>query len=240
MKQLRWAVVALVVFALCSGQLAAATITVSSVTGSWMNPNPAGVTISNGADVSTVSWGIPIRAGGSQSSYVFDSDVPPPLSVEVPPTVTPWLDLGNFTHNNFPIRPPSLNSIELSLVLSMMVDGTPISQSFLYTLTHNETNNVRPCAYPGTTICPDQVSISAPSGGTFVAGGVRYTLELRFSRDGGATVLDQFITEENRANTADLFGRFTSELVPIPEPTSMGLIGLGLAGLLLVKRKLTA
>lgn len=239
MKQLRWAVLALVVFALCSGQLAAATITISSVTGSWMNPNPAGVTITNGADMSRVSWGIPIGSG-SQSSYVFDSDVPPPLSVEVPPTVTPWLDLGNFTHNNFPINPPSLNSIELSLVLSMLVDGAPVSQSFLYTLTHNETSNVGPCAFPGVTTCPDQVTISSPSSGTFVAGGVRYTLELRFSRDGGATVLDQFITEENRANTADLFGRFTSELVPIPEPASMGLIGLGLAGLLLAKRKLKA
>lgn len=207
----------------------ATLIDVDLVTGAWQNPVPvAGITISNGIPTSIISWGDPVADEGAQSGYVFTSEVPPSVSVIVPPSPSGWFDFGNFTHNNQPIYPPSLTSTELALALTMDVGGVSANQSFVYTFNHNETPNP----------APDVVTITPPSAGVFYVDGTLYTLELRFSTDGGLTTTNQFTTAEGQPNTADLYGRFTSDITSVPEPGTMLLLGCGLMGLWGFRKKI--
>lgn len=218
--------------------LSASTLDITAVAGSFQNSVPvAGVTINNGNPTSTIRWGQPATSSG-QSGYDFTRSITLPETVTLPAGggTTSWVELADFTHVNFPVFAPSLTSVQLRLDMGLDVGGNLVNQSFLYLLTHDETPNQTPCAYPSVTPCADRVTISAPSAGVFVIGNVTYTLQLAFSADGNPnSAISQFITQEGQRNTASIFGRFTTELGnienPIPEPSTYALMGLGLVAL---------
>lgn len=225
--------------------LPAVTISITDVTGSWFEAVPSTyVTINNGADVSTARWG---AAGDTlKSGYIFDAEIPPTVSVELPPNPTAWMKMGLFTHENYPIASgTSINSIKLSLSVDFSIGATPFSRVFTYVFTHDETPNAaNPCKYPlgdNSNGCADGVFIGAPSGGTFMIGDVEYTLELSFSAPGTVPTdpITQFITKESAANRAEIFGRFTSNIPDeeIPEPATFAMIGLGLLALALRRKR---
>jgi len=227
MKKVSTVLGAILVVLLLASPSFGTLITINNLDGYWQNAVPAAnATIVNGAPTSIAFWGGSITTG---SNYTFTSEVPPPVIADVPPSPSSWFDLGDFYHNNFPIPGgTSITEIELLLDIAMTVDTAAVNRSFVYTFYHNETPNP----------APDEVTISAPSAGSFLVDGTLYTLELRFSEDGGQTLSDQFITAEGSSNRADLFGRFTSEDVPaVPEPATMLLLCSGLVGLVGLRRK---
>ncbi|WP_414575401.1 THxN family PEP-CTERM protein [Anabaena sp. CCY 9402-a] len=192
--------------------------------GVWTSVTPDGTTTVNGINTNTVSWGDPATNSG-QSSYVFNGE----NTFTAPIDGTDFL-LGTFTHNNFPVFPPSITGANLALSLSGDVNKT-----FNFFFNHNETPNNGDSGVcsstPGFNVpCPDVVSIpNTASSETINIGGHQYILAISGFLQGGS-VVNQFITQEDQANTAEIFGRL--EKVPVeevPEPLTMLGITTGVA-----------
>ena len=217
--------------------ITAATIPITLVDGDWQNAIP-GVTINNsGASggLSTARWGTPAGTPSGQSGYDFLSRSTPFNAI----SDGTRFSLGVFTHQNYPITGPSLNSIQLLFNLGI-TGATPASLSATFNFTHEETPNSPPCAYPGDPACSDRVTLSnlildAP----FSYGGNPYFFSLLgFSQDGGITTSSAFITREGLRNDASLYGVITEIPHTTPEPITLVLLGSALLGLVGLRRKL--
>lgn len=203
-----------------------------STSGVWTSVTPDGITTVNGIDTNTVSWGTPV--GLEQSSYIFDGQ----SAFTAPLDGTDFL-LGTFTHNNFPIFLPGITGANLALSLS-----GGVSKTFNFFFEHNETPNdgngfgFCPDTPAFGTPCPDIVSIpNTASSETISINGEQYRLLISGFTLGG-NVVDRFITIENQANSAQIFGRL--EAVPVeevPEPLTILGISTGVAFGGFLKRK---
>ncbi len=141
----------------------------------------------------------------------------------IPPGASGIGVLGTFTHENFPITPPTLQSIQLRVYTDIAVNqgagDVPLGNfQFLFDFTHDETPNGGVPGGPFTGTCPysnnadftngvgvnvngcaDRVTVSALNNVTnFTIGTVHYTLTiLGFSSDGCATNKSSFLTTES-------------------------------------------
>ncbi|MBT1450553.1 PEP-CTERM sorting domain-containing protein [Glaciecola sp. XM2] len=229
-KQFKTLSAAFLVGILMTFNASAALVEFKNISGVWVDDEPdAAVT---GEGTSQIRWG----NSTTQSGYDFVAGAD--TSVTVPPSPSAAFALGDFTHLNFPVSPPSLESVTLSVTLDILIDGIAAGAStFLYNFTHFETpNNGNPCAAGGAQPCPDLVSFSvSDASDSFLIGGVNYTVNiLGFSTDGGTTITDSFLTLENQSNTATLFANVTTSNVS--EPSLLALIGIVLAGVGFRKR----
>jgi hypothetical protein len=238
-----------VLAALFGGCAGAVTITLNNVDGSFLNalPTPASpaYSISNGPTTSSIRWGTPTEQ--FRSGYIFTADIPPAVSVTLPPSPSGWFQLGTFTHRNWPITGDTLSQVNLDVAIDVNIGGTPVNRTYTYSLSHYETPNTGRLSgcqafQQSATPCDDRVQISGPTGATINVGGVDYTLFLGFSSDGGNTILNQFITEERKNNVAGLYARW--ELPDdgggpneIPEPATYLMLGTGLLGLTWLRRR---
>lgn len=211
-----------------TGIAQAATVTTSGI---WQNVDPANTVNLTGVGTNQISWGTPANPANAQSSYVFAGVTS--QNVPIPPPSVNFL-LGTFTHNNFTIAgepdPSSIEGADLKLSLS-----GDINQMFTFSFDHNETpNNQNPgdgtaCNVPGGFFepCPDIVSFldNGISDESITIDGVEYKLLLSgFVQNGN--LVNQFITTEGQANSAEIFGRL-ERADAIPEPLTI--LGAGTA-----------
>lgn len=206
----------------------AGPLTISSISGGFVNAVPAGTTIVNqaGSLVDTIRWGVPVNQ--SQSGYDFD-----PVDGAVNPILgTPFL-LGTFTHLNQPVFQPWLDSVDYSL--SLGTNGNPAGLADVFSFDHTETPNDGNCepgpagSVPSVSNCDDFVVISQLGINSLIdVGGDLYFFNLLgFSTNGGATIKNLFQSVEGGNNSAGLYGVVTLEPIRVPEPSLVALLAGG-------------
>ncbi len=232
----------------CSGAVFASTVsagpiqtTVNSITGEWSSVT--GGTDVTGLNTNEIRWGDPFVSGGDQSGYRFDGDPP-----SGPQAVGSSFDLGTFTHFNEPIfAGGSITAATLDVTIEALVENGSsqnVTLTSQFVFSHNETPNNPPggtCANgepnnQGVNIngCADILTpITNPEASqTVTIDGNDYLFSTT-----GFDVGSSFETVEESANTAQLQGEFIGETQQVPVPSTLGLLGAGLAGLGFVARR---
>lgn len=128
--------------------------------------------------------------------------------------------LGEFTHYNRPIVANS-HLLTVDLAISLDFSDPDINTTLDYTIQLDETPNQRPCAYAGSTVCPDKVDLSDSIADQIIGpiDGKYYKLQIiGFARGTADTCqyepgndIKEFITEEEVENHACLFARMLVE-----------------------------
>ncbi len=226
-------------FAIGASAVSAATLTINSVTGVWQNADDINGNPVTGEGTNAISWGVDI--GNGQSGYVFDGAAPPPFVANADVDFS----LGTFTHNNFPVRPPSLDTAELLVTINVAGFG---DIDTLFNFAHTETtNNANPCDFAGNNNqgvningCADQVeaTLNLASSETFTIDNIEYVFNVTGFEVGGS-LFDNFLTIENASNQATLVGSFvaTDSLTSVPLPASGILLLAALGATGVVRRR---
>lgn len=165
----------------------------------------------NGLNTNEVKWGN--STGYGQSGLRFDS-----VGTQTFNENTKFL-LGALTHKNWPIN-NAANRATLQIKLSFSKPAIP-DKTFSYNFDIEETTNTPPCAYGGN--CNDKITFPTSYGSEVITiNDIQYTLVIdgfvnSYSCGAIGSVLNFFITEEQKDNSAYLVGHLSSVLVEKPE-----------------------
>lgn len=244
--------------ALTVGAADAATVTITGITGTWVDtdPNQTWQNSISGTGTSQIRWGTP-SSGSDKSGYNFNK-----AATSFTAAQDDEFKLGQFEHLNYPITGTSITAATLQVVFSFMLEGETtarqLTSKFLFA--HNETtNNENPCANGASNYsdvnangCADQVTVSTLVDGSETIelvdedGSTReYAFDILGFKQGGMTI-NEFWTVEKQKNSADLYARFTyaeninvPPVAPVPLPAAGFLLlgGLGAMGAVARRRK---
>lgn len=165
-----------------------------------------------------------------QSGFGFDG-VNGPVS---PAANTPFF-LGRFYHYNYPIYADNpFLYVNITTVVPITCNDGVTSTNFTFTTRYDldETSNSTPCAYPGSTVCPDKVTITQPATSSFTCPDGDYTVNiLGFTKENASdpdcsdaynpsNTSTEYVTEEQATNRACLWAEITAPTANIaPEKT---------------------
>jgi uncharacterized repeat protein (TIGR01451 family) len=182
--------------------VAGQNLQVTGVSGVWDNTVDTDGGSVDGEGTASIRWGTPATYSG-RSGYDFDAAAISSIGPGAP------IVIGQFTHLNFPIYPPSLESAELVITIEFNDPRLTSSEiEITVPFTHDETGNGEdPCDYPdgpNQNGCADAVFIGTVASDLIVVGGIECEVTVWF---GNGT--NRYLTAEEEENEIDLYLQFS-------------------------------
>ncbi len=215
----------------------ASEVDITVIDAAWADPVPAANADIDNSDPDKVMVRWPTVESKNKSGYDFER-----AALPFSPDPSDPFSLGTFTHINFGIPDnTAITAVNLEFTFGGTAEDSPeVTFDAVFNFFHNETDNNEPCPDDSVTVCDDVVTVSAVGGAdeVVVVNGKKYTFTLLgFSKDGGFTFSNEFLSAEGGINQADLYARYTVAPIPLPAAGWLLLGGLGVMGAVARRRK---